>query len=401
MDADPAASPQTPAQWAVRWFGVAAGALLIASVPLVHVGWHVVLGHEDPPIRTRGQVPAPEPTWENVLDGTWMLAEERHLREASPVVWWLRSSWNEARYRAGAPQSDQVHVARDDWFFIMQAVWPDRPAFDAAAQKRRQFLRSVRERVEAAGARLFLMVVPDKARVYADIAYAGAGMPAAKEPVYGLLLADLAAAGIETVDLAAAMAAERAASPDEELYFRRDTHWRPAGALAGARAAAAAIEGGPLGPLLSPRRQMEPGGMEAIRLVGDLTAMLGLGTIEVPDATGMRTVPLSLLSERLAETRQYYGVVERDGQRSIPVRGDDADAEILVIGTSFSEENGLKALSLCLGRRVRGVIERGADGMKPLRSALPELARGTRAKIVIWELVERGFLEPVWMDPRL
>lgn len=401
MDPAPQHVPQQPAQWAVRWFGVVAAALLITSVPLVHVVWHGLLGHDEPMLRTRGQHSQPPATWENVMDGTWMLDEERYLREASPVVWKLRSSWNEARYRIGAPQSEQVWVARDDWFFIMQEVWPDRLAFDAATASRRQFLRDVRERVEKAGARLFVMVVPDKARVYPDIAYPDRVLPPAKGPIYGLVLADLAAAGIETVDLATVMTQARAAALDEELYFRRDTHWRPAGALAGARATAAAIEGGPLGALLSPRRQMELGGMEAIRLVGDLTAMLGLGTIEVPDEIGMRTVPLTFLTERLAETRQYYGVVERDGQRSIPVHGNDPDAEILLLGTSFSEENGLRALSLCLGRRVRGIVTRGADGMESLREALPEFAGGTKAKVVIWELVERAFLDPPWRNPKL
>ncbi len=393
--------PQTPAQWAVRWHGIVLGALLVGAVSLVHVVWHGLLGHEDPPIQTRSQVPAPALTWAKAADGSWMLAEERYLREASPIMWWLRSNWNELRYRTGAPQSDQVHFGRDGWFFIAPTVAPDRAGFEAATANRRRFLGEVRDRVRAAGAELFLTIVPDKARIYPDLAFADGRIPDAKAPIYSMLLADLASLGIPTVDLAAAMAAARAAAPAEELYFRRDTHWRPAGALAAARATAAALESGALAARLSPRRNLELFGKESIRVVGDLTAMLGIGTIEVPDESGRHTVPMSFLAESFAETRDYYGVVVREGALSQPMYGDDPDAEVLVVGTSFSEENGMKALSLMLGRPVRATIVRGADGMAPIHKAMQEMAAGTRAKIVVWELVERGFLEAVWRDPKL
>ena len=35
---------QTPAQWAVRWHGIVAAALLTACVPVLHLGWHGVGG---------------------------------------------------------------------------------------------------------------------------------------------------------------------------------------------------------------------------------------------------------------------------------------------------------------------------------------------------------------------
>jgi hypothetical protein len=39
--------------------------------------------------------------------------------------------------------------------------------------------------------------------------------------------------------------------------------------------------------------------------------------------------------------------------------------------------------------------------MKPLRQALDELRAGTAAKVVVWELVERGLFDPVWRAPKL
>jgi hypothetical protein len=347
-------------------------------------------------------VQAPDLTAEALLDGSWMLQKERQLREDSPVVWWLRSTWNELRYRAGVSDNRMVWVGANEWFFIMEEMFPDRAAFDRVTTQRRQMLRDVRDLVKRAGAELFVMIVPDKARVYPELAYGPGGMPPGKAGNYAAILADLADAGIPTVDLAAPMAAVRASEPERELYYHRDTHWKPQGALAAAMVVAGAIEAR-FGALLSPRRAMDLGNMMTWRLVGDLPASLGIATIERPDpVTGeLRTFPMSFLSEHLAELYEYYGVEERIGNRTVPMWGDDPDAEILLIGTSFSKENGANALSLCLGRPLRKIIKVGAEGILPLESALPELQQGTRAKVVVWELVERGMFVGRWLAPKL
>lgn len=392
---------QTTAQWAVRWHGLVAMPLLLAIVPIVHGVWHGLLGHDEPLLRTRSQLPAPVASRSSVFDGSWMLAKERQLREDSPVVWWLRSNWNELRYRAGVPQSQQVHFGKDEWFFIQESVFPDRAAFDRAQGARRQFLREVRDLVAGAGAELFFVVVPDKARVYPDLCYADGVMPAGKKDNYAAILADLAAVGIPTVDLAAAMAAERAAAPATELYYRRDTHWRPAGALVGGRAIAAALEQR-YGARLRPRVPMALSGLTAVRLIGDLPANMGIATVELPDpVVERRTAPMSLLADRLAEVREYYGLELTTPNGKVAMDGKDPDAEVWLLGTSFSEENGANAVSLFLGRPLRTTIVRGAVGMAPLRAALPELRAGTKAKVVVWELVERGIFDPVWREPKL
>jgi hypothetical protein len=245
-------------------------------------------------------------------------------------------------------------------------------------------------------------VLPDKERIYPDKCYPGGVVPAAKAGVYDALLADLAAAGIPTVDLAAALRTVRAVQPDVELYFRRDTHWRPQGALAAGRAMAAAIEQR-FGGVLGPRVPMGLAGVTAINLVGDLPANMGILTVELPDpVTTWRTAPLSLLAHRLAEVREYYGVELRPpGGAPIAMDGKDPNAPVLMLGASFAEENGMNALALFLQRPVRGVLEKGTSGQGSLRRALPELRAGTKARVVVWELAERGFFDEAWRDPRL
>ena len=147
-------------------------------------------------------------------------------------------------------------------------------------------------------------------------------------------------------------------------------------------------------PPLTPRRPTELGARRELGALGDLTSILGLLTCELPwigDRT--RCQPLSLLSAELIERRDYYDVWLIEGsERSNPLV-DDPAAEVLLLGTSFSESNGAGALALALGRPVRVISELGASGLRPLRRVVDELRQGTRAKVVIWELVERGLLE--------
>jgi hypothetical protein len=398
---------QTPAQWAVRWHGTALAVALLVPVPVFHLVWHGVLGHDDPPVRTRSQVPAPTPTFAGIVSASpsWMDQKERQLREDSPVAWWLRSGWNEARYRLGAPQSPQVHFGADEWFFLQHAVSPDRAAFDRARPARLRFLGEVRDLVRAAGAELFVNVLPDKERVYADRCYPGGVMPATKRDNYAAILADLGEAGIATVDLAAAMAAARAANPTVELYFRRDSHWQAQGALLAGQVLAAAIEQR-FGERLGPKVPARPTGPRAERLIGDLTVLMGIRCVQFPTPRPGRdpidrSAPLSLLADHLAEVREYYGVeLLREGGAAA-VDGTDPAAEVLLLGASFAEENGLNALAFGLGRSVRAYIRFGAAGLLPLRDALPELRAGTKARVVVWDVVERGFFTPEWLDPRL
>ena len=49
------------------------------------------------------------------------------------------------------------------------------------------------------------------------------------------------------------------------------------------------------------------------------------------------------------------------------------------------------------------VTARGAEGLSPIRQVLDELppdgAAGSAAKVVVWEIVERGIFADAWHDP--
>ena len=75
--------------------------------------------------------------------------------------------------------------------------------------------------------------------------------------------------------------------------------------------------------------------------------------------------------------------------------------KVALAGTSFSEHGLRWALPFTLGRRVdtRGVV--GAGGpFQGLRAQLGRIERGeSEAKILLWEMVERSYLEPDWRTP--
>ena len=82
-----------------------------------------------------------------------------------------------------------------------------------------------------------------------------------------------------------------------------------------------------------------------------------------------------------------------------PIDGNDRDATVWLLGTSFADANGAAALTLQLGRPIRWTIRFGASGLGSLRAALPELRHKTRAKVVVWEIVERGYFLEEWTAP--
>ena len=70
------------------------------------------------------------------------------------------------------------------------------------------------------------------------------------------------------------------------------------------------------------------------------------------------------------------------------------------MGTSFARENGANSVSLHLGRPIRTTIVIGASGLEAMAAARPGIRPGMKAKVVLWEIVERGYYDPQWREPR-
>lgn len=394
---------QTPGQWAVRWFAVVGVALLCVSVPLHHFYWHVLLGRKEAAVPLRSQRGSPPVTLNGVMSGRWADQKAKSLQEDSPIVWWLRGNWNEARYHAGVMTSARLHFGKEEWLFGAATVRPRSAAFVRLAGVRQARLVQVRDFLREKGVALLVAVIPNKVRIYPSQAFDDGVLPRELAGEYQEFLDELSDLQIPAVDLAVPMRAAAAGlvGQDDEfqLYYRRDTHWRPGGALVAARAIAASIET-KFGDLLSDRLPTALNGPSSRRTVGDLTSSLGMLSYVRAGQDGKRySVALSMLTDELAEERQYYGVDVVTAERRIPVLGDDDSAEIVHVGTSFALDNGRVAISYALGRPTRAFITPGASGILPLRDALAAIQAGLRPKLVLWEIVERGSVEQIWKEP--
>lgn len=388
---------QTPAQWAVRWHVVVVAGLMLGMAPLMHLWWYGWRGESRPILATKSYVPMPVATAASVADGTWMVAADRHLREASPQAFWLRSTWSETLYRLGAPQSSTVHFGKDAWMFGAKTLQPDVDELARRRAARLSMLGSVKAAVEAAGARLVVSLVPDKVRIYPEQAQDGA-IAATHDAVYGTLLAELRELGIAAPDLATPL---RLGKPfvNEPLYFARDSHWRPVGAFVAAQALAGALEALPLPTALQPRQPVTVVMEYQNERLGDLAAAAGFCSLEEGDGKTVSR-PASALTRQLVESSQVYrtGVVR--GGEIVRFTGEEADAEIVLAGTSFAYD-GSQALRLAAGRPVHACIHDGADGLAGIREVIAKLPKLAKAKVVVWEIVERGFLEAPWREPQL
>jgi len=248
------------------------------------------------------------------------------------------------------------------------------------------------------GVDLLFVPVPTKAEIFperAATAPGGDSAPFARfvgevaNPFERKLLADLAASGVETVDLLPAFLAERArdrqankTAKQEPLYQAEDTHWTARGLELAARTVAERVRRYPwYRPLAAHRRSYQTKDASFSRH-GDLCSRL-------PEADQSRYQP---------ETLVGHQVVAADGT----LYDDDPESPIVLLGDSFTgvyqlmdcEHAGVSAhLARELGTPVDLVMSYG--GGPNVRSKL--LRRGEAAldskKLVIWMMTARDLFD--------
>jgi hypothetical protein len=134
----------------------------------------------------------------------------------------------------GGSTTPNVIVGQDGWLFTRTelepvcTVTPDQvlAAFDRVAAA-----------LAARGLDVRLIVPPDKHSIYPDKVVPGSGLgEACTDDRRAAMQAGMTARPDHAIELWARIAAERAAEPDEPLYFRQDTHWTPLGAVIATRA---------------------------------------------------------------------------------------------------------------------------------------------------------------------
>jgi alginate O-acetyltransferase complex protein AlgJ len=277
---------------------------------------------------------------------------------------------NWVAFREGRPG---VLVGTDDWLYTTEEFQSDdgSPARVTAALDR---IAAVRDDLAARGIDLVVALVPAKARIVPE--HLGRlRWPAEPAGRLGVAVAGLAERGVATVDLAPALATERAGA---ETFLRTDTHWTSAGAGAAAAAIAARVSalpdtGAPADFVLAAGTPVEHR--------GDLLRYVRLG----PLAEWLGPAPDSLVP-----------VTAEGGPDDLL---GDAEIPVALVGTSYSADPrwGFEAqLKAALGRDVLNLADEGKGPFEPMDAFLasPTL-REAPPKVVIWEVPERFLDDPL------
>jgi len=311
---------------------------------------------------------------------------EKDLAEASGVERHLRPWTQYAQFVLLDDLGDKALMGRDGWFFYKPGVdylIQRQPILQASSAQGDPLaaIVSFRDQLAARGIRLLVVPVPNKESVYAEMLTRRAeGIDVALCPETRALLDQLAAAGVEVVDLFEAFAAAKRGQhgPDgAALYLAQDSHWSPAGAELAARLVAQRCVR---------RGWIRPGTADyackplSLRRSGDLLQMLQSPQVE-----------------RHVEPEEVHA-------RQVVDRGtgalckDQPDAPVLVLGDSFLrvfeyDEPRAAGFLAHLARELRQpvaalVSDGGASTLvrQDLYRRRELLAKKT---LLIWEFVER------------
>lgn len=310
----------------------------------------------------------------NLVDGSWASDYQDAFGESFVFLEPSQAAWNALDLAVFGQGPESVIAGADDWLFTAEefahAAQPERVRQEWVDQ-----LASVHELLSAQGVPLLVALVPSKAASVPELA---PPLPQAGADRYAATLEDLAALGIETVDL-------RAALRGRDAWLRTDTHWTPQGAdRAAALIAARMLEVVPELPVGALEFAVEE--PESVDFRGDLDRLLALG----PFAS------IGPPADRIT--------VQTVVQTSEPSGGlfDDATVDAVLVGTSYSEGaawNLADRLRLELGVDILDLSEAGSGPLAPMADFLAGAAlTSSPPRLVVWELPERYLTDTTFLE---
>jgi hypothetical protein len=134
----------------------------------------------------------------------------------------------------GGSTTPNVIVGRDGWLFTRTEL---QPVCSVTPDQVLGALDRVAAALAAHGIDVRLIVPPDKHVIYPEKVVPESGLGhACTDDRRAAMQAGMAARPDQAIELWTRIAAEHAADPAKQLYFRQDTHWTPLGAVIATRA---------------------------------------------------------------------------------------------------------------------------------------------------------------------
>jgi alginate O-acetyltransferase complex protein AlgJ len=301
----------------------------------------------------------------SITDGAASHALEAELDKNIPVRQPSIDAWGVLEYNLFRNGRTGVLVGQDGWLFTDEEF--KRPKhFDAEIQGKLEYIAEIKQTLEANGTQLAVVVIPAKARVYAE--HLGRyKKPAYWENVYSNFQAGLNKLGVIAPDVLPAL---EAAKSQGDLFLKTDTHFTPAGARVIAKSIAQAVKTANLNFTAATFTEV-PG--KPVEHSGDLLKYIPMGNQQAsgpkPDTLSASTVEGSAGGGLLGE----------------------AKLEVALVGTSYSANDKFSfpgSLKLELGADLLNAAQEGKGPIVPMREYMKTFKENP-VKLVIWEIPER------------
>jgi alginate O-acetyltransferase complex protein AlgJ len=301
----------------------------------------------------------------SITDGAASHALEAELDKNIPVRQPSIDAWGVLEYNLFRNGRTGVLVGQDGWLFTDEEF--KRPKhFDAEIKGKLEYIAEIKQTLEANGTQLAVVVIPAKARVYAE--HLGRyKKPAYWENVYSNFQAGLNKLGVIAPDVLPAL---EAAKSQGDLFLKTDTHFTPAGARVIAKSIAQAVKTANLNFTAATFTEV-PG--KPVEHSGDLLKYIPMGNQQAsgpkPDTLSASTVEGSAGGGLLGE----------------------AKLEVALVGTSYSANDKFGfpgSLKLELGADLLNAAQEGKGPIVPMREYMKTFKENP-VKLVIWEIPER------------
>ena len=354
LPSDPVAAPSV----------FSALAALLFSIVMVAGAWQIFAAATD-----AGGLEFPR-SWTDFREGRSTGALEKQLDQKLPIRPALISTANSVRYLLTGSGGEQVRVGKDGWLFLTEELRYDSGGA-AHLAARAQMLGAAARSLDKQGVKLVIVLVPDKARVYASKLASG-HYPAYNDARYSNSLNAFQSQGVTVVDLLKPLAH---AAASQEVYYRTDTHWNQFGAQVAAAAVAATVKQMQL-ELEGTSFTSTPSGVEAER-PGDLIRLMGLEA--VPTALAPRADREAPITTRQTSVDAPTGLF------------GDAGVPVVLTGTSYSlRANFIGFLQQALSAKLLNAAKDGGGFLLATTQYLKDEAfRSAKPKLLLWELPER------------
>jgi alginate O-acetyltransferase complex protein AlgJ len=301
----------------------------------------------------------------SVTNGAASHALEAELDKNIPVRQPSIDAWGVLEYNLFQNGRTGVLVGQAGWLFTDEEF--KRPKhFDAEIQGKLEYISEVKRKLEANGTKLAVVVIPAKARVYAE--HLGRyKKPGYWNTVYSSFVSNLNERGVIAPD---ALSALEAAKSQGDLFLKTDTHFTPTGARVVAKSIAEAIQGANLSLTATSFTEVPSKPLEHS---GDLLKYIPMGNQQ---ASGPKP---DMLTSSTVEGSSGGGLM------------GDAKLEIALVGTSYSANDKFGfpgSLKLELGADLLNAAQEGKGPIVPMREYMKTFKENP-VKLVIWEIPER------------